>query len=449
MAHLHAGTNADPGEVNNPMTENWMADFDNRFDPMVVGLSMSGHARNHFTGSSGIVDDEFANFLDRGARTAQVALYAREAAERAAAAQRRREREKRMNEEHKGSAAQRTVDQQESQQTGTGLLGRLHTSAVDFGRRNLCPKETAPNYPGENHAPCANFCGPGTRVYDRIARGDKPVNSADAACKQHDLDYAKSEEDQRAGKLTREQMKRRVREADDRMLKSVARTKGEGGLMSRFHHAVGKQVISAKKKLEDAGVLDPQKFVDPDDSNDSEAAAPEQEGGSRGIRRRRRALTQQQNRDRALQAAQEFAWRDDVIDNIARQEAALQPISGPLTRRTARPDNDSNEQYEVEQAMDRVLQGQYIPDADVADEAMEEQLTHEIQDIEEGDDGQENDFHINRYRRMLLMQRLFNETLRENEEQRRADAYVRQMQGYDQLQGSGVIAGMGFATYLG
>jgi hypothetical protein len=76
--------------------------------------------------------------------------------------------------------------------------------------------------------------------------------------------------------------------------------------MSHFHHVVGKQVISAKKKLEDAIVLDPQKFVNPEDSNDSEAATPEQEGGSRGIRRWRR-VTQQQNRRRAFDAIADYS----------------------------------------------------------------------------------------------------------------------------------------------
>jgi hypothetical protein len=258
-------------------TRAFQAEEDDVNDPMLMGnaalMNPSLYARDDFTGTSGIVDDDFANFLDRGAAEAQRAMYAAEAAERARAAQRRREREAREREER----------EREDDQAGSGFFGRLHQSAVDLGRRKLCPNATAPNFPGENHAPCANFCGPGTRVYDRIQRGDQPVNSADAACKQHDLDYARIVEEQRAGKLTSEQVDQQVREADDRMLRAVERTKGEGGLVSRFHHAVGKQVISAKKKLEDAGVLDQQKFVNPEDSNDSEAAAPEQEGGSRGI----------------------------------------------------------------------------------------------------------------------------------------------------------------------
>ena len=156
----------------------------------------------------------------------------------------------------------------DSDMEGNGILGRLHKSAVNLGRRTLCPEATAPNFAGENHAPCANFCGPGTRVYERIERGDKPINSADAACMQHDLDYAEIVDDQRAGRLTREQVPQRVREADNRMLEALRQTQGDSGRMLGFHRAIGQQIISAKKKLEDMGLLDPQKFVDPATSND-------------------------------------------------------------------------------------------------------------------------------------------------------------------------------------
>jgi hypothetical protein len=167
------------------------------------------------------------------------------------------------------------ADQGPVDQDGAGILRKLRKGplrslrkgARDFGRRKLCPDKTAPAYDGENHAPCANFCGPGTRIYDRIQRGDQPVNSADAACMHHDLDYAKIVEEQKDGKLNDQQVVARVREADDAMLAAVARTKGEGGLMSAFHHVVGQEIISGKKKLEDLGVLHPQKFVDPEDSS--------------------------------------------------------------------------------------------------------------------------------------------------------------------------------------
>lgn len=42
----------------------------------------------------------------------------------------------------------------------------------------------------EFHLPGYNFCGPGTKLEERIARGDKPINSLDACCMVHDMVYA-------------------------------------------------------------------------------------------------------------------------------------------------------------------------------------------------------------------------------------------------------------------
>lgn len=45
------------------------------------------------------------------------------------------------------------------------------------------------NLPFELHAPGYNFCGPGTRLRERLLRGDKGVNPLDEACKRHDIAY--------------------------------------------------------------------------------------------------------------------------------------------------------------------------------------------------------------------------------------------------------------------
>jgi hypothetical protein len=41
----------------------------------------------------------------------------------------------------------------------------------------------------EYHFPGYNFCGPGTKVFTRLTRGDKGVNQLDEACKCHDIEY--------------------------------------------------------------------------------------------------------------------------------------------------------------------------------------------------------------------------------------------------------------------
>lgn len=46
------------------------------------------------------------------------------------------------------------------------------------------------NLPFELHLPGYNYCGPGTRLQKRLARGDKGINELDEACKNHDIAYS-------------------------------------------------------------------------------------------------------------------------------------------------------------------------------------------------------------------------------------------------------------------
>lgn len=48
------------------------------------------------------------------------------------------------------------------------------------------------NLPFELHIPGYSFCGPGTRLRERLARGDKPKNKLDSFCKDHDIAYGES-----------------------------------------------------------------------------------------------------------------------------------------------------------------------------------------------------------------------------------------------------------------
>ena len=50
------------------------------------------------------------------------------------------------------------------------------------------------NLPFEVHIPTYNFCGPGTKIRERMKRGDVGVNLLDDACKEHDLAYEKNPE---------------------------------------------------------------------------------------------------------------------------------------------------------------------------------------------------------------------------------------------------------------
>ena len=48
------------------------------------------------------------------------------------------------------------------------------------------------NLPVELHIPGYQYCGPGTKLKDRLARGDPGVNPLDAACKDHDIAYSQN-----------------------------------------------------------------------------------------------------------------------------------------------------------------------------------------------------------------------------------------------------------------
>lgn len=44
--------------------------------------------------------------------------------------------------------------------------------------------------PVELHIPNYHYCGPGTRLEERLARGDLGINPLDSACKEHDITYS-------------------------------------------------------------------------------------------------------------------------------------------------------------------------------------------------------------------------------------------------------------------
>ena len=44
----------------------------------------------------------------------------------------------------------------------------------------------------ELHIPCYQYCGPGTKLKERLARGDPGINLLDATCKEHDIAFSKN-----------------------------------------------------------------------------------------------------------------------------------------------------------------------------------------------------------------------------------------------------------------
>lgn len=79
--------------------------------------------------------------------------------------------------------------------------------------------------PFEFHIPGYNYCGPGTKLEKRIARGDIGINPLDAACKQHDIAYSQSEDllkRHASDKLLGDQAWNRVKAKDSSLGEKVA-----------------------------------------------------------------------------------------------------------------------------------------------------------------------------------------------------------------------------------
>lgn len=88
---------------------------------------------------------------------------------------------------------------------GGGLLSRATNRAID-------------KLPFEVHLPGGyNYCGPGTKLRERLARGDRGINALDEACKIHDIAYAlhkDSENRRQADKELAERAWSRVKSSD-------------------------------------------------------------------------------------------------------------------------------------------------------------------------------------------------------------------------------------------
>ncbi|EFN68993.1 hypothetical protein EAG_02454, partial [Camponotus floridanus] len=65
----------------------------------------------------------------------------------------------------------------------------------------------------EFHIPGYQFCGPGTRLRKRLARGDRGINLLDAAWREHDIAYSRSNdltERHAADKILAEKARNRI-----------------------------------------------------------------------------------------------------------------------------------------------------------------------------------------------------------------------------------------------
>jgi len=81
--------------------------------------------------------------------------------------------------------------------------------------------------PFELHIPGYQFCGPGTHLEKRLARGDQGVNPLDAACREHDIAYSRSNdlaERHVADRILGVQARKRITAKDSTLGEKIAAT---------------------------------------------------------------------------------------------------------------------------------------------------------------------------------------------------------------------------------
>ena len=81
--------------------------------------------------------------------------------------------------------------------------------------------------------PKGNYLGPGTRLQQRLKRGDRGVNRLDELAKIHDIDYSKA-------KSLKDKWK-----ADDKMIRAIKNLPGKKTKQER----IVKAIMHTKRKL--------------------------------------------------------------------------------------------------------------------------------------------------------------------------------------------------------
>lgn len=111
---------------------------------------------------------------------------------------------------------------------------------------------TAPSFTKKYH-----FCGPGNPLDDEYVNKYLPsASNSDRACYQHDKDYSNFRKLKDENKISDQELKNLVRESDNRLISNLKKDPDRdiGSYLSQYG-------ITAKKLLEDWGVLSHEQFV--------------------------------------------------------------------------------------------------------------------------------------------------------------------------------------------
>ena len=105
--------------------------------------------------------------------------------------------------------------------------------------------------PIELHIPGYQFCGPGTHVEERLARGDQGVNPLDAACREHDIAYSRSNElteRHAADKVLAEKAKTRIVAKDSSFGERAAATAVWAAMKAKTKLGMGLKTRKTRKR---------------------------------------------------------------------------------------------------------------------------------------------------------------------------------------------------------
>lgn len=134
----------------------------------------------------------------------------------------------------------------EQQRLGGGLLNKI----ID-------------NLPFEAHIPGYEFCGGGTKLAKRLARGDRGINELDRACKDHDIEYSKHkdlENRHRADLVLQKRAWDRVKSSDASVGERAAALLVAGGMKAKRTLGMGLE-CNAKSSKKGGGARNFMSFI--------------------------------------------------------------------------------------------------------------------------------------------------------------------------------------------
>ncbi|KYN05740.1 hypothetical protein ALC62_03326 [Cyphomyrmex costatus] len=109
--------------------------------------------------------------------------------------------------------------------------------------------------PIELHIPGYQFCGPGTRLVKRLARGDRGINPLDEACREHDIAYSQCKDLAKrhvADNILAEEARKRITAKDSTLGERAAATAVWAAMKAKTKIGMGlktKKKKSTKKRI--------------------------------------------------------------------------------------------------------------------------------------------------------------------------------------------------------